>query len=133
MGNEVLLAPTRQTDPVYSVVFSPCGTRIVSGSRDETIRLWDAKSGEEVIPAMQGSLLSGVHSRRKFIISGSADRTVRIWNATQGGEVRSPLVGHTDRVWTVTVSLDSACIASSSADTTFGYGTLLQALPPPEL
>ena len=31
---------------VYSVAFSPDGTFIVSGSEDETIRLWDARSEE---------------------------------------------------------------------------------------
>ena len=33
---------------VYSVRFSPDGTRIASGSRDQTIRLWDASTGEQL-------------------------------------------------------------------------------------
>ena len=31
---------------VYSAAFSPDGTRIVTASRDNTARLWDAASGD---------------------------------------------------------------------------------------
>ncbi|KIK12138.1 hypothetical protein PISMIDRAFT_68281, partial [Pisolithus microcarpus 441] len=39
---------------VTSVAFSPDGNRIVSGSDDETVRVWDAKSGDHI-----GSPLNG--------------------------------------------------------------------------
>jgi WD40 repeat protein len=32
-------------DSVWSVAFSPDGQRVVSGSYDETVRLWDAATG----------------------------------------------------------------------------------------
>ena len=33
---------------VLSVAYSPDGKHIVSGSRDNTVKIWDAQSGEEV-------------------------------------------------------------------------------------
>ena len=36
------------TDSVLSVAFSPDGRHIVSGSRDQTIRVWDAQTGGQV-------------------------------------------------------------------------------------
>ena len=49
---EVTLNPkctlTGHSDSVYSVAYSPDGKHIVSGSRDNTVKIWDAQSGEEV-------------------------------------------------------------------------------------
>ena len=40
MGNLIKIAEVGS--PVYSVAFSPDGTRMVSGSSDQTVRVWDA-------------------------------------------------------------------------------------------
>ncbi|KIK12146.1 hypothetical protein PISMIDRAFT_462603, partial [Pisolithus microcarpus 441] len=39
---------------VTSVAFSPNGNRIVTGSRDETVRIWDAKSGDQIGSPLKG-------------------------------------------------------------------------------
>ena len=36
------------SDFVFSVAYSPDGKRIVSGSGDRTVRIWDAAMGKEV-------------------------------------------------------------------------------------
>ena len=42
------------TDVVTSVSFSADGRRVVSGSRDNTVRVWDAVSGECVLGPLEG-------------------------------------------------------------------------------
>ena len=39
---------TGHSDKVYSVKFSPDGKRIVSGSEDNLLKIWDAATGAEV-------------------------------------------------------------------------------------
>ena len=38
----------------FSVAFSLDGNRIVSGSFDRTIRLWNAKTGKQLRPLLEG-------------------------------------------------------------------------------
>ena len=45
------------TDYVKSVAFSPGGTRVVSGSDDKTVRIWDAASGECVVGPLDGHIV----------------------------------------------------------------------------
>ena len=46
------------TDDVYSVAFSPDGKTVVSGSWDNTVRLWDVKTGEAIGEPWQGHTAS---------------------------------------------------------------------------
>ncbi|HCS54068.1 MAG TPA: hypothetical protein DIW81_21195, partial [Planctomycetaceae bacterium] len=65
---------------VLCVNFSPNGMRIVSGSQDQTIRVWDATSGLQLtcLEGHKGGVTSVVFSPNgTLIVSGSDDRTVR--------------------------------------------------------
>jgi WD40 repeat protein len=110
------------TDCVRSVSFSLDGTRIVSGSEDKTVRLWDAGTGQPVSGPLRGhtnivtSVSFSPDSTR--IVSGSNDKTVRLWDAGTGQPVGEPLRGHTHYVRSVSFSPDSTRIVSGSDDDT---------------
>lgn len=88
-GSTVILRG--HTYAVYSVAFSPDGRRVVSGSSDNKVRIWDAASGECVVgPLMHGgNKIFGVTSVAfspdgKRAVSGASDKEVRIWNTASG-------------------------------------------------
>ncbi|KAF8951619.1 hypothetical protein BGZ46_003888 [Entomortierella lignicola] len=72
---------------VTSVVYSPNGNRIASGSYDETVRLWDVDTGEcaHVLQGHDDWIKSIAYSPKGgWIASGSNDRAVRLWNTKTG-------------------------------------------------
>ena len=73
---------------VGSLVFSPDGTSLVSGSSDRTIKLWDMQTGGVVKTFLghTGQVSSvSMSADCTTIASGSEDKTIRLWG-TQTGE-----------------------------------------------
>ncbi|QRV86978.1 Vegetative incompatibility protein HET-E-1 [Ceratobasidium sp. AG-Ba] len=72
------------TDWVWSVAYSPDGAYIASGSWDETIRMWDAHTGQQVGHPLTGHTWpawSVAYSPDgAYIASGSWDNTIRMWD-----------------------------------------------------
>ncbi|KAJ7592961.1 WD40-repeat-containing domain protein [Mycena floridula] len=102
-----------------TLVFSPDGNRIVSGSDDE-IQIWDVKSCALVLRFREYTVwISSVDwsPDGKWVIWGSSwHDTVHIWDAENGNTV-AILQGHTKGVNHVSLSLDGTRLVSSSSDT----------------
>ena len=110
------------THSVYCVAAYPTdeGIRIVSGSADQTVKIWDAETGEnlrtlvghrDVVKSVAAS------SDGHRIVSGSMDRTVKIWDADTGACLHT-LEGHRDGVSSVAIFSDGTRILSGSDDKT---------------
>ncbi|KAF5343411.1 hypothetical protein D9757_015391 [Collybiopsis confluens] len=133
-----------QTDAVTSVAFSPDGQRVVSGSddrrrghlsgispdgqqvvsgsHDETVRIWNVQTGQQIGDPLHGhtdSVTSVVFSPDgQQVVSGSRDETVRIWNVQTGQQIGDPLHGHTSWVTSAAFSPDGQQVVSGSNDKT---------------
>ena len=87
-SGKALQTLTGHTDAVWSVAFSPDGQRIVSGSDDKTVKIWDANNGKE-LKTLTGhytvwSVAFSPDGQR--IVSGSRDNTLKIWDASEEAE-----------------------------------------------
>jgi WD40 repeat protein len=75
------------------VCFSPNGTRLASSSYDQTVRVWDAAKGQEVLTLKgqtnaESSVAFSPDGRR--LASASTDGTVRLWPADRTGTIVVP-------------------------------------------
>ncbi|KAF5272685.1 hypothetical protein FQA39_LY07712 [Lamprigera yunnana] len=75
-----------------------CGNRIVSGSDDNTLKVWSATTGKclRTLVGHTGGVWSSQMSGT-IIISGSTDRTLKVWDAETGVCIHT-LYGHTSTV-----------------------------------
>jgi hypothetical protein len=105
---------------VFSVCLSPDGSRIASGWRDNTVKVWESRSGAEIATLRghtgQVSSVCFSHDGAR-IASGSGDGTVKVWDSRSDPELAT-LPGHTSMVYSVCFSPDGTRIASGSQDGT---------------
>ena len=105
---------------VFAVAFSPDGRYAMSGSGDNTLKLWDVSTGREV-RTFRGhsnyvnSLAFSPDGR--YALSGSGDQTIKLWEVATGREIRT-FSGHSDYVRSVAFSPDGSNALSVSRDNT---------------
>ncbi|MCI0712876.1 MAG: WD40 repeat domain-containing protein [Chloroflexi bacterium] len=84
---------TGHTDTIFSVMYSPDGKWIASGSKDTTVGLWDAETGELVhlIDAHEREVHRsiGFSPDSSLLATASQDKTLRLWDVETGEQVAS--------------------------------------------
>ncbi|KIK26754.1 hypothetical protein PISMIDRAFT_675695 [Pisolithus microcarpus 441] len=137
----IQLALQGHTSGVKTSAMSCDGKKIVSGSFDKTVRIWDAEQGAQIGDPLQGHtggvlsvgcspdgkrIVSGSFDNTvnsvgfspdgKRIVSGSEDNTVRVWDAGNSAQIGIPIQGPIGKIYSTTFSPDGLRIALGSED-----------------
>ncbi|VFM94970.1 MAG: WD40 repeat [Candidatus Kentron sp. G] len=100
--------------------FSPDGRRLLSGSWDNTLKLWDAATGREMraFRGHKGDVWSvALSPDGRQVLSGGDDHTLRLWDVATGRAVRT-FRGHGGIVYSAAFSPDGRQALSGSWDDT---------------
>jgi WD40 repeat protein len=114
---------------INAAALSPDGSRLVTGSEDGVLNVWDVLTGQRLgtLAAHAGAIRDCAFA--DAIVSASHDGTLRIWNPDRRSEPLA-LTGHTAPVLVCRISPDAKQVLSGGADHylklwDIGSGTLL--------
>jgi WD40 repeat protein len=103
---------------VTSVDVSPNGKYLLSGSKDNTLKLWDISKRKEIrtLKGHTKAVNSVVFSPDgKYALSGSSDGSLKLWEISKGQVIRT-FKGHSKSINSVVFSPDGKYALSGSSD-----------------
>ena len=89
------------TGPINGAAFSPDGGRVVTGSEDNTARVWDLSGATPAATVLEGhrgpvsSVAFSSDGRR--VVTGSDDKTARVWDLSGATPAATVLEGPSGR------------------------------------
>jgi WD40 repeat protein len=102
---------------VYSLVFTPDSSRLLSAGADAKVRVWDLANKKEVIHFGEGYAsicCVALSPDGKTAATGNTDNKVMLWDVASGASFGS--LDHADWLQTVVFSPDGAELASGAND-----------------
>ncbi|KAB5589679.1 hypothetical protein CTheo_6880 [Ceratobasidium theobromae] len=116
------LASWKTGSPIFSVAYSPDGTRAIFGCKNGTIGVRNAHDGSLILGPINAhnQTVWGVAFSpcRAQVASCGEDRAIRLWDARNGLPIPTMFEGHSDSVLSISFAPDGARIASGSDDRT---------------
>jgi WD40 repeat protein len=106
------------TGDLTSVAWSPDGKQLASGSDDNTVKIWDLASRQNIatFTGHRNKVVSVAWSPDgEKVVSGSWDRTARVWDIATGQSIYT--FEHPDFVTSVVWSPDSKYLATGDHST----------------
>lgn len=106
------------SDKVTAAAFSHSLKKLVTGSEDCTVRLWDAQKNEplHVLQGHTGAVRSAIFSHDDMVCAtASEDHTACIWDS-ESGSLERTLKDHGAAVWSAEFSPDGASLVTASED-----------------
>jgi WD40 repeat protein len=119
-GGALIRTLTGHSLGITTVTVTPDGRRVISGSGDNTLKVWNLETGEELFTLTGHSdpvMAVTVTPDGQRVISGSYDKTLKVWNLETGEELFT-LTGHSWWVNAVAVTPDNERVISGSWDKT---------------
>ncbi|XP_018318590.1 notchless protein homolog 1 [Agrilus planipennis] len=105
----------------YLNVAKVCGERLVSGSDDFTLILWNPEKEKKPVARLTGhqQLVNDVKFSPdcRIFASASFDKSIKLWNGMTGKFITT-LRGHVQAVYMIAFSADSRLMVSAGADST---------------
>jgi WD40 repeat protein len=105
---------------ILAVAFSPDGRTVLTGSTDNTMKLWDVSTGnclQTFLGHTDGVRSVAYSPDSKTVASGSIDHTIKLWHISNG-QCWQTLTEHKAMILALAFSLDGSILTSACMDRT---------------
>ncbi len=105
---------------VSAIAFSPDGERIAVGNDDETLTIWDAQTGKNLLKVPQTkAAISAIAFRAdgKQLLTGDWDGRLSLWDAANG-QKRKTIAAHRENITSLALDPKGKRLATGSGDDT---------------